>query len=240
LKTLEEGKIPILKVHHVFLTKPDTFWQKQRTLLAKGKFSFEVNELFEHIVIFPSIFNGTFLHKTEMVSVDTLAKIINPNQLPSDLNGNLHYDHQMWLDMRLAAEDGLAKANDLLDSYEDVKDQMEDLVTWLDDWKWEGGGGQPEIHGVEYLKENLQRHTDIRKRIRSETVDQLQALVHTIIQKYPHSFIRENGLNLSVSFCFRVLIFYTDEIELSKTVFLLMLSYVLYTHIYIIFMQEME
>lgn len=124
-----------------------------------------------------------------MVSVDTLAKIVNPNQLPSDLHGNLHYDHQMWLDMRLAVEDGLAKANDLLDSYEDVKDQMEDLVTWLEDWKWDGGGGgQPEIHGVDYLKENLQRHTDIRKRIRSETVEQLQALVHTIIQKYDFEF----------------------------------------------------
>lgn len=42
LKTLEEGKIPTLKVHQVYLTKPDTFWQKQRTLLAKGKYRFEV------------------------------------------------------------------------------------------------------------------------------------------------------------------------------------------------------
>lgn len=42
LKTLEEGKIPNLKVNHVYLTKPDTFWQKQRTLLAKGKYRFEV------------------------------------------------------------------------------------------------------------------------------------------------------------------------------------------------------
>ncbi len=42
LKTLEEGKIPNLKINHVYLTKPDTFWQKQRTLLAKGKYRFEV------------------------------------------------------------------------------------------------------------------------------------------------------------------------------------------------------
>ena len=55
LKTLEEGKIPILKIHHVFLTKPDTFWQKQRTLLAKGKYSFEVGEMFEIINAIPSI-----------------------------------------------------------------------------------------------------------------------------------------------------------------------------------------
>lgn len=45
LKTLEEGKIPTLKIHHVYLTKPDTFWQKQRALLAKGKYRFEVVHL---------------------------------------------------------------------------------------------------------------------------------------------------------------------------------------------------
>lgn len=55
LKTLEEGKIPILKIHHVFLTKPDTFWQKQRTLLAKGKYSFEVGEMSEIINAIPLI-----------------------------------------------------------------------------------------------------------------------------------------------------------------------------------------
>ena len=45
LKTLEEGKIPALRVHHVYLTKPDTFWQKQRTSLAKGKYRFEVRSV---------------------------------------------------------------------------------------------------------------------------------------------------------------------------------------------------
>lgn len=121
-----------------------------------------------------------------MLSLDGLGKVIDLSQLPSDLNGNFHYNHQAWLEMRLAVEDCLFKANDLLDSYEDVKDQMEDLVTWLDDWKW-GGPGQSENHGVDYLKDNLQRHTEIRKRIRSETVEQLQTLVQSILQRYSHS-----------------------------------------------------
>ncbi|KAI9551891.1 hypothetical protein GHT06_022227 [Daphnia sinensis] len=160
LKTLEEGKIPNLKINHVYLTKPDTFWQKQRTLLAKGKYRFE----------------------TEMLSLEGLAKVVDISQLPSDLNGNLQYNHQVWLEMRLAVEDCLLKANDLLDSYEDVKDQMEDLVTWLDDWKW-GAHAQPENHGVEYLKDNLQRHIEIRKRIRGDPVEQLQNLVHNVLQR---------------------------------------------------------
>ena len=119
-----------------------------------------------------------------MVSLEGLAKLVDSSQLPSDLNGNLHYNHQTWLEMRLAVEDCLMKASDLLDSYDDVKDQMEDLVTWLDDWKWEGHGQPDSPGGVDYLKENLQRHTDIRKRIRAETVEQLQSMVQNILQKY--------------------------------------------------------
>lgn len=118
-----------------------------------------------------------------MVSLDTLVKVIDQSQLTADLNGTLQYSHQAWLDMRLDVEDCLAKTNDLLNSYEDVTDQMEDLVTWLEDWKWEGSGQAAECHGLEYLKENLQRHTDIRKKIRSETVEHLQSVVHSVIQK---------------------------------------------------------
>ena len=132
-----------------------------------------------------------------MVSLDGLAKIADSNQLSSDLNGNLPYNHQTWLEMRLAVEDCLVKGNDLLDSYDDVKDQMEDLVTWLDDWKWEGHA-QPENHGVEYLKDNLQRHTDIRKRIRSDTVEQLQTLVQNILQRYSAFYILISILILKI------------------------------------------
>lgn len=131
----------------------------------------------------PVEFNLMCFIQIEMVSTEGLAKVVDPSQLPSDLNGIFHYNHQSWLEMRFAVEECLTKANDLLDQYEDVKDQMEDLVTWLDDWKLEGHG-QAENQSIDYLKENLQRHTDIRKRIRSETVDQLQALVQNVFQRY--------------------------------------------------------
>ena len=118
-----------------------------------------------------------------MVSLEALSKVIDCNQLTSDFGGTLRYNHQAWLEMRMAVEDCKTKTNDLLDSYDDVKDQMEDLVTWLDDWKWEGVS-QTESHGLDYLKDNLQRHTDIRKKIRAEVVEQLQTHVHNTLQKY--------------------------------------------------------
>jgi hypothetical protein len=117
-----------------------------------------------------------------MVSVEALAKVVDPGQLTPDLNGNLAYDHQGWLEMRIAVEDCMMKTKDLLDSYDNVKEKMEDLVSWLDDWKWDGPS-QAKCHGLDYLKERLQRHTDIRKRIRYETVEQLKAHVHNTLQK---------------------------------------------------------
>jgi hypothetical protein len=30
-------------IHHVFIIKPDTFWQKQKTSFASSKYNFEVN-----------------------------------------------------------------------------------------------------------------------------------------------------------------------------------------------------
>ncbi len=91
-----------------------------------------------------------------MVSAEALTKLVEASQLTADLGGTLAYQHQDWLEMRVAVEDCLVKTHDLLDSYDDVKDQMEDLVTWLDDWQWQaggsGGGGAADGRGLDYLK----------------------------------------------------------------------------------------
>ncbi len=36
-------------IHHVFIIKPDTFWQKQKTSFASSKYSFDVRFIFELI-----------------------------------------------------------------------------------------------------------------------------------------------------------------------------------------------
>ncbi|XP_058807994.1 kalirin-like, partial [Phymastichus coffea] len=103
---------PILKVLHdnfqhsvfvAFLIKPENFWQKQRTSLAKQKkYNFEINT----------------------VNLEALARNIDPSQLTADLEGSLQYDHAQWIDVRLALEDFTWQATDLLDRLDDLQEDL--------------------------------------------------------------------------------------------------------------------
>ncbi|KAK0088982.1 hypothetical protein PV325_009865 [Microctonus aethiopoides] len=103
---------PILKVLHehfhrsvhvAFIIKPDNFWQKQRTSLAKQKkYNFEINT----------------------ISLEALTKVIDSTQLTADLDGSLQYDHAQWIDTRLAVEDFTWQAADLLDRLDDLQEDL--------------------------------------------------------------------------------------------------------------------
>ncbi|KAK2576355.1 hypothetical protein KPH14_005709 [Odynerus spinipes] len=103
---------PILKVLHehfhrsvhvAFIIKPENFWQKQRTSLAKQKkYNFEINT----------------------ISLEALTKVIDPSQLTADLDGSLQYDHAQWIDTRLAVEDFTWQAADLLDRLDDLQEDL--------------------------------------------------------------------------------------------------------------------
>ncbi|XP_014209362.1 triple functional domain protein, partial [Copidosoma floridanum] len=103
---------PILKVlhdhfHHsvyaAFLIKPENFWQKQRTSLAKQKkYNFEINT----------------------VNLEALARNIDPTQLTADLDGSLPYDHAHWIDSRLAVEDFTWQATEILDRLDDLQEDL--------------------------------------------------------------------------------------------------------------------
>nr|XP_012140243.1 PREDICTED: triple functional domain protein isoform X5 [Megachile rotundata] len=103
---------PILKVLHehfhrsvhvAFIIKPENFWQKQRTSLAKQKkYNFEINT----------------------ISLEALSKVIDPSQLTADLDGSLKYDHAQWIDTRLAVEDFTWQAADLLDRLDDLQEDL--------------------------------------------------------------------------------------------------------------------
>ncbi|XP_014470162.1 PREDICTED: triple functional domain protein isoform X3 [Dinoponera quadriceps] len=103
---------PILKVLHehfhrtvhvAFLIKPENFWQKQRTSLAKQKkYNFEINT----------------------ISLEALVKVIDPSQLTADLDGSLQYDHAQWIDTRLVVEDFTWQAADLLDRLDDLQEDL--------------------------------------------------------------------------------------------------------------------
>ncbi|KAB5586590.1 hypothetical protein PHYPO_G00003450 [Pangasianodon hypophthalmus] len=70
-------------IHVALIIKPDNFWQKQRTNFGSSKFEFE----------------------TIMVSLEGLSKVVDPSQLTADLDGSLDYDHDEWIEVRVAFEE---------------------------------------------------------------------------------------------------------------------------------------
>ena len=41
-----------------------------------------------------------FLLQTNLISMESLLKVIDPNQLTPDMDGGLHYDHSTWIELR--------------------------------------------------------------------------------------------------------------------------------------------
>ncbi|KAK3851641.1 hypothetical protein Pcinc_039994, partial [Petrolisthes cinctipes] len=101
LKELAESFAP--HIHSVYIVKPDNFWQKQRTSIGSHKYKFETN----------------------LISVESLAKTIDPGQLTADFDGTLPYDHNTWIELRLAVEEFVWQATELLDQLEDARDELQ-------------------------------------------------------------------------------------------------------------------
>uniref|UniRef100_T1IXB4 Uncharacterized protein n=1 Tax=Strigamia maritima TaxID=126957 RepID=T1IXB4_STRMM len=146
---------PILKVlqecfpgniNCAYIIKPETFWQKQRTSLGSSKYKFETN----------------------MVAVEALPKIIEQNQLTNDFDGTLYYDHNQWIEMRLALEDFIWKAIDLLDKLDTIKQEISrnDLA---DD--------------VNKAKSTIELHSELKKKIVKAPVEAIDIEGQQVLQR---------------------------------------------------------
>uniref|UniRef100_A0A8W7P373 DH domain-containing protein n=1 Tax=Anopheles coluzzii TaxID=1518534 RepID=A0A8W7P373_ANOCL len=89
-------------IHQAVIIKPDNFWHKQRSSIASNKYKFE----------------------TTTISIQSLGKLVEPSQLTSDFEGFLHYDHAVWIDLRVAFEDFLWQASDILDRIDDLQEDL--------------------------------------------------------------------------------------------------------------------
>ncbi|XP_033331706.2 trio Rho guanine nucleotide exchange factor isoform X2 [Megalopta genalis] len=151
---------PILKVLHehfhrsvhvAFIIKPENFWQKQRTTLAKQKkYNFEINT----------------------ISLDALAKVIDPSQLTADLDGSLQYDHAQWIDTRLAVEDFTWQAADLLDRLDDLQEDLS-RNDFADD--------------VAGAKLGIDLHNEMKKKILKVPVEEIEVVGQRLLQRFNNS-----------------------------------------------------
>nr|XP_009302725.2 kalirin isoform X2 [Danio rerio] len=134
LKTLQEAFPAEICV--ALIIKPDNFWQKQKTNFGSAKFTFE----------------------TSMVSVEGLTKLVDPSQLTDDFEGSLEYNHEEWLELRVALEEFLASAVHLLSRLEDLQETLAKKEFPVD---------------VEASRRLIDEHTQLKKKVMKAPVEEL-------------------------------------------------------------------
>ncbi|XP_067891435.1 kalirin isoform X2 [Heterodontus francisci] len=134
LKTLQES-FPA-DIHVALIIKPDNFWQKQKTNFGSSKFIFE----------------------TSMVSVEGLSKLVDPSQLTEEFDGTLEYNHDEWIELRLALEEFISSAVHLLSRLEDLQEMLARKEFPLD---------------VEGSRKLIDEHTQLKKKVIKAPVEEL-------------------------------------------------------------------
>uniref|UniRef100_H3DDY1 non-specific serine/threonine protein kinase n=1 Tax=Tetraodon nigroviridis TaxID=99883 RepID=H3DDY1_TETNG len=143
LKTLQEFFPAEICV--ALIIKPDNFWQKQKTNFGSAKFSFE----------------------TSMVSVEGLAKLVDPSQLTDDFEGSLDYNHEEWMDLRVSLEEFMSNAVHLLSRLEDLQELLSKKDFPAD---------------VEGSRRLIEEHTQLKKKVLKAPVEELDREGQRLLQ----------------------------------------------------------
>uniref|UniRef100_A0A672Q2F5 non-specific serine/threonine protein kinase n=1 Tax=Sinocyclocheilus grahami TaxID=75366 RepID=A0A672Q2F5_SINGR len=133
-------------IHIALIIKPDNFWQKQRTNFGSSKFEFE----------------------TIMVSLEGLTKVVDPSQLTPDFEGSLDYDHEEWIEVRVAFEDFMSNAARILSRLE----ELQDLVS------------QRELPSdLDGSRRAMEEHASLKKKVTKAPVEELDAEGQRLLQR---------------------------------------------------------
>uniref|UniRef100_A0A3Q1JLP4 Rho guanine nucleotide exchange factor 25 n=1 Tax=Anabas testudineus TaxID=64144 RepID=A0A3Q1JLP4_ANATE len=143
LKTLQEFFPAEICV--ALIIKPDNFWQKQKTNFGSAKFSFE----------------------TSMVSVEGLAKLVDPSQLTDDFEGSLDYNHEEWMELRVSLEEFMSNAVHLLSRLEDLQELLSKKEFPAD---------------VEGSRRFIEEHTQLKKKVLKAPVEELDREGQRLLQ----------------------------------------------------------
>uniref|UniRef100_A0A8B9RCJ7 non-specific serine/threonine protein kinase n=1 Tax=Astyanax mexicanus TaxID=7994 RepID=A0A8B9RCJ7_ASTMX len=137
-------------IHVALIIKPDNFWQKQRTNFGSSKFEFE----------------------TTMVSLEGLSKVVDPSQLTADFEGSLDYNHEEWIEIRVAFEDFTGNARHLLARLE----EMQDTVTRKD--------FPQDLEGARRM---IEEHAALKKKVMKAPVEEVDSEGQRLLQRIQSS-----------------------------------------------------
>ena len=84
-------------------------------------------------------------YQTSMVSVEGLAKLVDPSQLTDDFEGSLDYNHDEWMELRVSLEEFMCSAVHLLSRLEDLQVGGGQTNERLVRERWMGFNGSKEL-----------------------------------------------------------------------------------------------
>ncbi|KAM9308253.1 triple functional domain protein [Gastrophryne carolinensis] len=148
LKILQES-FPCC-IYVALIIKPDNFWQKQRTNFGSSKFEFE----------------------TTMVSLEGLTKVVDPSQLTSEFDGFLEYNHEEWMEIRMAFEDFISNATNMLSRLEELQEILSNKELPQD---------------LDGAKSMIESHAQIRKRVTKAPIEDLDNEGQKLLQQIQNS-----------------------------------------------------
>ncbi|KAM9102616.1 triple functional domain protein isoform 5-T5 [Sarcophilus harrisii] len=148
LKILQES-FPCC-IHVALIIKPDNFWQKQRTNFGSSKFEFETN----------------------MVSLEGLTKVVDPSQLTPEFEGCLEYNHEEWIEIRVAFEDYISNATHMLSRLEELQDILAKKELPQD---------------LEGARNMIEEHSQLKKKVIKAPIEDLDLEGQKLLQRIQSS-----------------------------------------------------
>uniref|UniRef100_A0A4W5Q0R9 Kalirin RhoGEF kinase n=1 Tax=Hucho hucho TaxID=62062 RepID=A0A4W5Q0R9_9TELE len=115
----------------------------------------------ERIILIPEV------GETSMVSVEGLTKLVDPSQLTDDFEGSLEYNHEEWMDLRVALEEFMGSAVHLLSRLEDLQELLAKKEFPVD---------------VEGSRRLIDEHTQLKKKVMKAPVEELDREGQRLLQ----------------------------------------------------------
>lgn len=110
--------------------------------------------------------------QTTMVSLEGLSKVVDPSQLTPDFEGSLDYNHEEWIEIRVAFEEFTGNARHLLSRLE----EMQATVTRKD--------FPQELEGARRM---IDEHAALKKKVMKAPVEEVDAEGQRLLQRIQSS-----------------------------------------------------
>ena len=107
-----------------------------------------------------------------MVSLEGLSKVVDPSQLTPDFDGSLDYNHEEWIEVRVAFEDFTGNASHMLARLE----EMQELL-----------GRKDFPQDLDGARRMIEEHSGLKKKVIKAPIEELDAEGQKLLQRIQSS-----------------------------------------------------